>query len=541
MKSKSKIIVPIVCIAVLAILGVFAFAKTDLFKSPKDLFFKYLGDALEIEEEFDYNQFLEEYKKVSKNSYDMTTTISTNIKSDDIEDEIVDAISNSKIIINQKANPKENKIYESLEYKYKDNEGIKAELLESDNQYAVKSDILHDKYLSIENKNLKELFKKFGIESEEIPDEIKMMDTYEFLYISPKDVNTIKQTYKDVIDKNISKDCYSVEKNVEVSVNGEKMKTNAYTLNITGKQLYNLGINILETLKSDDLTLGIIEAKLEMLYENALIQEDEKYTKDEIRELIDEMIEDYKSSAEYVSEEDNIKITVYVSDGKTVKMVIVPGEDGTISFDKMCKDNHNVYVIDVKDSEESVGKVTIDYTLDKKGNEKKATGTVTVKSSDDESYKFNFDIQKTGNDDKYDLKISLGTTIEEIKLNLNIDSSVNLNAKVELDSLNSETAVKINDLDEEKLQSLLEEIMSNIETRLPEKLQKLGLDEEFLNSLIEEGSSLVSGSSDDSYTFDDEDSDSDDMEEQYNAILEKYQNGELTLTEASEQIEELYR
>lgn len=514
MKSKSKILGIVACIAIIAIICAFVYAKTDLFKSPKELFYKYLGKTIETDKEYDYSKFLEEYKKISQKSYNATTTFSADIKSDDIDEEVSKAISDSKIIVEQKMDPSNEKMYESVELKYKDNEGIKAEVLTSNNQYALKSDILNDKYISIENKNLKDLLSKFGYDNDDIPDEITIMDTYEFLYVSTKDLKTIKQTYKDILDNSISNDNYSAEKNVDITINGESIKSNAYTLTVSEKQLYEAGVKILETLESDDLTLGIIESKLEMLYKNSIIEEDQKYTKDEIKNKINDVLEDLKSNEEYVSEDENIKITVYEYKGKTVKFVI-EAEGNTVSLQKYSKDNNKVIIIEGTEDGNPIGKFTVDYTVDKKGN-----------------------------DNKYSLKASIGTTIEGVTVKLNVESNADFTSKVEIEDLNNDNSIKLNDLSEEELQKLFEEIFSNVQEQLPKKFEKLGLDEETLNELIEEGSVLTQGDSSyddyDEYNYYNDGEMDKEIEEKYNEILERYQNEEISLTEASELISELY-
>ena len=542
MKSKSKILGLIACIAIIVALCVFVYAKTDLLKSPKELFYKYLGKS--VESEFDYSEFLEQYKTISQKSYNTTTSFSADVKSDSIDEEIAKAISDSKIIVEQKVDPSKEKIYESVELKYKDNEGIKAEFLGNNNQYALKSDILHDKYISIENKNLKELLSKFGYESDDFPDEIKIMDTYEFLYISNNDLKTIKQTYMNVLDSTISKDSYKAEKNVDITVNGESIKSNSYTLTVSEKQFYDAGVKTLETLETDDLTLDIIESKLNMLYENGMITEDQRYSKDDIKASIKEILDELKSSESEVSENENIKITVYESKGKTVK-IEMETQDNTVSVQKYSKDNHKVIIIEGTESGSSTGKFTIDYTLDKKGNEKNIIGTLTIESdSIEEPLKINYDCTKTGDDNKYSLKASIGTTIEDVTVKLNVESNADFTSKVEIEDLNDDNSVILNNLSDEELNALIEEIVSNVQERLPKKLESLGLNEETLNELIEEGSELTQEYSSyddyDEYNYYNDGEVDKEIEEKYNEILERYQNGEISLTEASDLISELY-
>lgn len=82
MKNKKILIIPIILI-ILLVLGAGASAiiyfQTDLFKSPKQLFFKYLGDSIDFDKEFDYDKFLAEYKEKTEYSYTANGEITTSL------------------------------------------------------------------------------------------------------------------------------------------------------------------------------------------------------------------------------------------------------------------------------------------------------------------------------------------------------------------------------------------------------------------------------------------------------------------------------
>ena len=105
MKNKKILIIPIVIIILLvALAGVSAFLyfKTDLFKSPKQLFFKYLGESVSSTKNFNYDKSLANYKELSQKSSKSTGEITGSItdnssNTSSSSKSIEDAINNSKI------------------------------------------------------------------------------------------------------------------------------------------------------------------------------------------------------------------------------------------------------------------------------------------------------------------------------------------------------------------------------------------------------------------------------------------------------------
>ena len=104
-KRTIAIIIAII-IVVLAILGGLVYAKTDIFKTPKELFYKYL---LIENKEFSYDEFLENYKNSIEKTYSSNGEISLDIKSDTSSQEIFDKINKVKFTFEEKNLPSEKK------------------------------------------------------------------------------------------------------------------------------------------------------------------------------------------------------------------------------------------------------------------------------------------------------------------------------------------------------------------------------------------------------------------------------------------------
>lgn len=225
MKNKKLLIIPIVLIILLVLgtgLGASLYFFTDIFKSPKQLFFKYLGEAVESDKDFDYDKFLAEYKEKTEKSYTSTGEItgsfdlnydesllqsetssnsstSTNL-SDMLStmDNVKQALDKSKIEYSEEAIPSKNKYHMNIKPIYNGNEVTNLELLTSDDNYGIKCSDLYDKYVYVQNNNLKALASKFGINSSTIPDKIEKTDPYELLYIAPETRKQISDKYRKI-------------------------------------------------------------------------------------------------------------------------------------------------------------------------------------------------------------------------------------------------------------------------------------------------------------------------------------------------------
>lgn len=268
MKNKKILIIIPIILVILLLIGVggfaFAYFATDIFKSPKNLFLKYAGKSFETAKDFDYDKFLEDYKSTSEKSYKSDGEINVEIHTDEDESkEVAEFINKTKLNYNLSSIPKEEKSYLTMRASYDNKEIVKFEGLANNNNYGLKCTDLYDKYVYIENNNLKELARKFGINSSSFPDKLEKIDIYDLLYVSKDTRNKIKDTYLNLLNEKLDKKNFTVAKNVDTTVNGELFKTNSYSLELTESETYDILISILETLKIDDTTLDLIIEKAE--------------------------------------------------------------------------------------------------------------------------------------------------------------------------------------------------------------------------------------------------------------------------------------
>ena len=525
MKNKKILIIPIVIIILLvALAGVSAFLyfKTDLFKSPKQLFFKYLGESVSSTKNFNYDKSLANYKELSQKSSKSTGEITGSItdnssNTSSSSKSIEDAINNSKIEYSIESIPSKNKYHASIKPNYNDSEITNLELLADNDSYGAKCTDLYDKYVYFENNNLKTLVSKFGIDSKYIPDKLEKVDIYELLNISADSRTQIVDRYQKLLDSKLTKDMFTSNKKVTTSVNGTNVKANAYTLTINGEHAYDILLSFFQTLKDDDQTLDLIIEKCEKsgvtkayetqeniqssIYSISSDNNDDEiqitFTKDSLKDDIQTLIESLQDSKDNFSADESIQIIVYSYKGKTAKIEFKNGSDETSAFSIEITHNKSEEIITL--NSDNTTYIKANYSSSKK--EEKAT-IVLYEDNDTEfanlyiehkkdKNKINFKINDSSNsvlELNIDSNGQIGKgTIEtvcnlkfkeedDLEINLNLNNSTTYTDDINIDDLSSNNGELLNTLSNTKMNDLYKEIYSNLQKVLPEKAKLLGID-----------------------------------------------------------------
>ena len=525
MKNKKILIIPIVIIILLvALAGVSAFLyfKTDLFKSPKQLFFKYLGESVSSTKNFNYDKSLANYKelsqKSSKSTGEITGSITDNSSTTSSSSKsIEDAINNSKIEYSIESIPSKNKYHASIKPNYNDSEITNLELLADNDSYGAKCTDLYDKYVYFENNNLKTLVSKFGIDSKYIPDKLEKVDIYELLNISADSRTQIVDRYQKLLDSKLTKDMFTSNKKVTTSVNGTNVKANAYTLTINGEHAYDILLSFFQTLKDDDQTLDLIIEKCEKsgvtkayetqeniqssIYSISSDNNDDEiqitFTKDSLKDDIQTLIESLQDSKDNFSADESIQIIVYSYKGKTAKIEFKNGSDETSAFSIEITHNKSEEIITL--NSDNTTYIKANYSSSKK--EEKAT-IVLYEDNDTEfanlyiehkkdKNKINFKINDSSNsvlELNIDSNGQIGKgTIEtvcnlkfkeedDLEINLNLNNSTTYTDDINIDDLSSNNGELLNTISNTKMNDLYKEIYSNLQKVLPEKAKLLGID-----------------------------------------------------------------
>lgn len=326
-KKKTLIIFFSILIFILVFSGImtFIYLKTDLLKSNKQLFFKYLIEENKMWKMISLNQGGSNNNKSYTSSgtidfiYDYTgiqevdnDNISNNLKRD-IKD--LKNIGNLSGNIESNVDKKNKRELYTIELLKNEENIMNFEIVRDNDKYAFKSNEILKAYAGIENNNINDFLKKMNISDNEfIPSKIDFENIYKsFFELQQEDKEHIYETYKNIFIQSLDNKKYGKEKNKTININNNTYNVNLYTLSLTKAESLELFKNILQTLKQDSITLNVICNKIKMINPDSNYT-DIKTVAEQIEIYIEEIEKQEKTDDEF------IKIDVY-SDSHAVRKV----------------------------------------------------------------------------------------------------------------------------------------------------------------------------------------------------------------------------
>ena len=455
MKGKKALLIVIIILAVLLVTGgVFAYFKTDLFKSNEELFYKYF---LAVDTKID-NQYMNEIENA--NALKATGDLSINLQTNLSEMAITEAILNgAKLNYEFASDNQANKQQMDLTLNFKDQEIANAKYLRDNDVYGLYLKDVLTKYLTIENNNLKDLATKLGVEDvSTIPDKIEF--SLDSALIDEETKNYIIEKYEAVIKQNISEDKY-LKEDTETTSNGTSIRCDKLIVSLTSQEIKNVIIELLKTLKDDDRTLDYIVEKVKTMYGQMLEEEIDKETlKENIQEEIDTL------SQESSTNNDTINISAYVNDKKVIKHEITQNDNVVLSLEysdnkvqlNLKQEENEMLVILTNETSDNTVTTTIDGEITTEGT------TIPLKMTE----------TMLKNNNIITDNITLEVTLDEnntVKLISN--NQIEMLDTVEIESFTSDNSAKINDMSSEEIILLMQQFSTRIESVIENKTQEL--------------------------------------------------------------------
>ena len=342
------IAIPSIIVIIIIITGILLYLNTDMFKSNKTLFFKYFGknseNIKEIEEIFESTEY---EKNLQNNKYTDDINIKVNYTNNlqTTSEDNSNTINNVKLLIkgeedkNNKYSYKDFKLEKdkniatntenqsssenSNESNNKEQNIMEVEYIKNDNNYGIRFSDLFKQYLLVENNNLKDLFRKIGYseqELENVPDSIEINDiTLSDIKFTEDEIKQLSEKYSEIINKKVSKEKFEKNSKQVITINEKNITTNAYILKLTNEELNNLYVDLLESLKQDEIILNKIESIQNKINSININSSESKDLKESFTEEIDLQIE--KINKTNIGNQET-KIIVYENSGKTIRTAI---------------------------------------------------------------------------------------------------------------------------------------------------------------------------------------------------------------------------
>lgn len=470
-KSKGNKIVLFFIILLLIVLiiagGAYAYIATDLLKTPDMLFKKYLlSEFVEISK-FNVGPYKEGYarmknepteiKVVGKNEFGIGMTQDSD---DDSEKQYLETT------LTLKTDCPNKNISVNVDSKLGGEEYLKADFLGSKDALGLKVEDLYEKYVAIENRDLKKLAQTFNVDENTInmiPDKIPEVSlTEETKKLLLKEMaNIISNELSTIDSKSYAQEAYLID-----NFNGEKFEGTKYVLNTTSKKL------------SEIITNSAIK-----LLENEQIKS--TLNSDELLNKLKTNIEE-TSKQEENAEDIQMKIAVYAYEGKTIKLDVTSNEQTVYEMYIINKEkSSSIQIKNVLQKSESnkvasESVININSTFETQNGEISFEEKTTFDKKDikalkekeeeenyfyseeeiDEQYKNESISAKatiTSEDDKITAKI---TTVNKDKEKQTVTQTMNFK-DVQVEKLNKDESLIINDYTEDDFSGFVMEIMAN--------------------------------------------------------------------------------
>lgn len=454
MKKKIPLII-LAIIIITSIIAIYLYCCTDLFKTPQEQFWSSLSKASKITGDKTYSEALNEIRNLKEKSYTLKGDAKFNISSTEEDEEvqkIADAFSKIQISYDMNVVGKENKEKGILNFDFDNKQVLSVDYLRDNDLFGIKIGEVYDKYISIENKNLKQLAEKYEIDSTEIPDKIEFIDMHDLYDISEEEIQHINDLIVGTLKNEIPEECYSVNENAEIDILGEKAKTKEYKIELSAKQIDDIAIKLLENAKRDEVILNLIVNKYNKVSMNTLAGK-EKIAKDD---LIKEIEESIKEIQEEPSKEGVIVSNFYAKDKAKIDISTSKNNIMNIELQKAGKEtviNIGIYFDDETASDIKTEKMRIN-------------GKVKINQTSNEKSNANIETQ---------------IETEDLKFGMNMNYEIEFSEKISIESFTAENSINLNNITTEEFEKEMEEIYYRAIFILPQKMKLLGID---MSSLI---------------------------------------------------------
>ena len=197
--------------------GAYVFLMTDILKTPDQLFKKYLVTSIIDLTKMEMDPYGKVISRLSEESAQ-------------IKYASVDESQENKIELSYVSNPIDKKMKIDFGMNVEGNEYLSISAIIAEEIFGIQMKDVHEKYLALENRDLKKIVREFGTEetAQNIPDKIVFPE--KMLQEDKDKMIAIITKYVGKINESIPAEKYIVEKQVAVSIGTENITTDKYSL-----------------------------------------------------------------------------------------------------------------------------------------------------------------------------------------------------------------------------------------------------------------------------------------------------------------------
>lgn len=261
--------------------------------------------------------------------------------------------------------------------------------------------------------------------------------------------------------ENITKDCYSRQTEAVVEKDGVSYTTTSYRLDLSADLISNIVLNILDTLKTDSITLNLIATK------GADLGLAEEYTTvDGIISCVDNIIDNLEN-INFV----DTSFVVYSYKGETIATEVLLKNTSKITIY-----TDNTIKIEYENFEEDSEFNVMDIEITR--NNATTQSNLNIKVNVDDKTEVTLDISNTGSLADTTLDTTIAATImqdNETYEMIYTGTTEFVNDLENIEELNETNCAILNDYSQQDLNTLMQALMNQIITVFNQKAQIIGM------------------------------------------------------------------
>lgn len=422
-KRKNKIILILIIVLVILILLVgvaYAFFATDLLKSNKDLFFKYITQINDEKQGFIETSLKEYFQKQKNTPYLDEGSISVNITSANGQDQFENT-NNMNITFEGQVDKANSQAMQDISLNYSEDVKFPISYKKIGDTMGLQTSYIGNKYITTEFQALEDS------ETEQNTKSLEKIKELINVQLSKEDIQYLKETYLNVCNQNLEDSNFSKI---------EEANSKGYKLTLNGENLKNLIVKLLETLKNDQRTLDKINEYIKTQRNSS------KITVSSVDNLIKEINEDTELN------DQSLEITVYQNKGK-ISSIDIKIKEGELKLEKTVTGNDLQYNVELQ--------ITNQNQMAKIGLITKFAGLQSMQNITE----------------NYELTLEM----EETKYQYNYNNNVEFTQSTDIEAFNEDNSLMLDEMNEEDKNSFITAVLERIQSTNQSQMQELGIEE----------------------------------------------------------------
>lgn len=419
-KKKSKIILIVIILLVIltAILGISYIAiATDAFKSNKELFFKYVAQMGDEKEGFIEPQLKQYFEKQKSTPYSNEGKFTLN------KEKQKEASNDFDIVFVGKTDKTKEATEQEISINYSNEVTFPINYRKVGNTIGLQTKYVSNKYIAVETDKLEDTAYKELEGIEGLQNNTQKLEELTQLPFSKEEGKQIQENIQKILNEKLQDDQFAKI---------EEGNSKGYKISIEGKQIKEIIIQILETLKNDEPTLEKLNEYVKKQKNSAKIT----------ASVIDNYIKELEENS--TIEEETCEISVFQEKGKTNQLVIKQADGVEIKIEK-------------QKTEESV-----QYTISILVEESQLILRANYKGLD----------QLQNVTENYELEIQLEQTYK-----YQYNNQVNFDDTIQIKELSGDNAMILNNYEEEQVSNFLAQVADRVKQVNQKQMEELGLQE----------------------------------------------------------------